>query len=132
MECLFCNIVNRKSPSYKVWEDENFFVFLDIMPINKGHILLVPKSHTEDVFDLSDNLFDKIFQVVRKLAGPLKQATSAKKIGLAIEGLGVSHVHIHIVPIHKGNDLNPERAKKASEMELKKIQKVLLNIFKNL
>jgi histidine triad (HIT) family protein len=132
MECLFCNIASNKIPSFKVWEDEDFFAFLDIAPINPGHILLIPKIHAEDVFVLPEDLFGEIFQIAKKLIEPLKQATSAKRIGLAIEGLGVSHAHIHIVPIHKGNDLNPERAKRASEVELKEMQGILLNSFKNL
>lgn len=132
MKCLFCDIVNSKIPSFKVWENEDFFAFLDIAPINLGHILLIPKAHVEDIFVLSEDIFGEIFQVVKKLAEPLKQATSAKKIGVAIEGLGVSHAHIHLVPIFKGNDLNPERAKKALLAELKKMQKILLNSFKHI
>jgi histidine triad (HIT) family protein len=132
MECLFCDIANNKTRSFKVWENEDFFAFLDIAPINPGHILLIPKIHAEDVFVLPGDLFGEIFQVVKKLAEPLRQATSAKRIGMAIEGLGVPHAHIHLVPIHKGNDLNPERAKRASEAELKEMQKILLNSFKDL
>jgi len=86
----------------------------------------------EDVFVLPEDIFGEIFQVAKKLAEPLKQATLAKRIGVAIEGLGVPHAHIHIVPMHKGNDLNPERAKRASEAELKEMQKILLNSFKDL
>ena len=132
MECLFCNIANNKIPSFKVWENEDFFAFLDIAPINPGHILLIPKIHAEDAFVLPENIFGEIFQIVKKLAEPLKQATSAKRVGVAIEGLGVSHAHIHIVPIHKGNDLNPERAKRASKIELEKMQKILSSSFKDL
>jgi histidine triad (HIT) family protein len=132
MECLFCDIVNNKTHSFKVWENGDFFVFLDIAPINPGHILLIPKIHVEDIFVLPDDLFGRIFKVVKKLSEPLKQVTSAKRIGVAIEGLGVSHAHIHLVPIYKGNELNPERAKRASGIELEKMQKILLNSFKDL
>lgn len=130
MECLFCNITSGKTPSFKVWESEDFLAFLDIMPINPGHVLLVPKNHVEEVFDLPNNLFNEAFQIAKKLAGPLKQTTSAKRVGIAIEGLGVPHVHIHLVPIHKGNDLNPDRAKKTTEKELEEMQKNLQNLLK--
>lgn len=132
MECLFCNIINKKIFSFKVWEDENFFAFLDTAPINPGHVLLVPKNHVEDIFVLPDYLFNEIFKATRKLAEPLKQVTSAKRIGIAIEGFSISHAHIHLVPVYKGNDLNPERARKASEAELDKMQKILSNRFKDL
>lgn len=132
MECLFCNIINGKTPSFKVWENEDFLAFLDIRPINPGHILLVPKNHAKEIFGLPDNLFNEAFQIAKKLAEPLKQTTSAKRIGIAIEGLSVPHLHIHLVPIHKGNDLNPDRAKKTSEKELEEIQKNLIEAFKDL
>lgn len=132
MECLFCDITNRKTPSFRVWENEDFLAFLDIMPINPGHILLVPKKHVEEIFGLPDHLFNEAFQIAKKLAEPLRQTTSAKRIGIAIEGLGVPHVHIHLVPIHKGNDLNPDRAKKTTEKELGEMQKKLIESFKNL
>ncbi len=129
MECLFCSIASGKTFSYKVWENEDFFAFLDIIPINQGHILLIPKNHIEEIFDLPDNLFNGIFLAVKKLAGPLKQITSAKRIGVAIEGLGVSHAHIHLVPIHNAGELNPDRAKKATGIELEEIQKLFSKNF---
>ena len=129
MKCIFCNIISGKSQAYKVWENENFLAFLDIKPINPGHILLIPKTHTEEIFDLPDNIFNEIFQITKKLSTPLKLAISAKRVGIAVEGLGVPHTHMHIVPIHNGNDLNPERAKAASETELIEIQKLLIESF---
>lgn len=100
------------------------------MPINPGHLLIIPKNHMEGIFQLPDALFGEIFQVAKKLSEPLRQATSAKRIGLAIEGLGVPHAHIHLVPIHNGNELNPERAREASESELKKMQESLVEAFR--
>ncbi len=132
MNCLFCEIANKKIASFKVWENEDFLAFLDIAPINPGHVLLIPKKHTKDVFSLSDDVYDKIFQIAKKIVKPLKKATLAKKIGLVVEGFGVPHAHIHLVPTYKGNELNPERAKKASSADLKKMQKILLNSFKHL
>ncbi len=132
MECIFCDIFAGEAPSFKVWENEDFLVFLDIVPINPGHLLLIPKKHVEDIFALPDRLFDEAFRTAKKLAGPLKRATSAKRIGMAIEGLGVPHAHIHLVPINKGNDLNPDRAKAASQKELGDMQNRLVESFKSL
>lgn len=118
MQCLFCEIANNKIPSFKIWENEDFSVFLDITPINPGHLLLVPKKHFEEVYDLPEELYSNLFKIVKVLAERLKEATKAKRIGIAIEGFGVPHAHVHLVPVDSGNELNPERAKKASEFEL--------------
>lgn len=129
MQCLFCDIINNKIPSFKIWENDDFFVFLDIAPINPGHLLLVPKKHFEEVYDLPEYLYGNLFKTVRITAERLKEATKAKRIGVAIEGLGVSHTHVHLVPVNSGNELNPERAKKATESELKEMQKNLSTFF---
>jgi len=130
MDCIFCKIIKNEIPSYKVWENNNFLAFLDLNPINSGHILLIPKKHFNEVFDLYDDLYNEAFQIVKKISKPLRDITKAKKIGIAIEGLGVSHAHIHIVPIYNINELNPERAKKATEKELKEMQNKLSNVLK--
>jgi histidine triad (HIT) family protein len=123
MECLFCNISKGRALSYKVWEDESHFAFLSITPINPGHIILIPKIHVGEIFNLSDNHFVNMFKAAKLLAGPLKQFSEAKRIGIAVEGLGVSHVHLHLVPIHYSGDLILERTTKTTRLELEKIQK---------
>ena len=130
--CLFCKIANNLEPSYTVWEDHDFVAFLDIAPIKFGHILLIPKKHSKNVFDLSAADYSKIFKISKRLSRRLRLATSAKTVGLAIEGLSVPHTHIHLVPINKSNELNPERAKKATESELQEMQKNLLTFFEGL
>lgn len=132
MSCVFCKIIKDEIPTYKVWENNNFLAFLDVNPINPGHILLIPKKHFEEVFDFDNYLYNEVFQIIKKISKPLRNITNAKKIGVAIEGLGVSHAHIHIVPIYNGNELNPERAKKATGNELKEMQNKLVESFKNL
>jgi histidine triad (HIT) family protein len=132
MDCIFCKIIKNEIPCSKVWENENFLVFLDIMPINPGHILIVPKNHNEDIFKLENDLYNEIFQTAKKLSEPLKKVTLAKRIGMVIEGFGVDHSHLHLVPLYKGHELNPERAKKASEEELKQMQLKLLELFKTI
>jgi len=125
-------MVDNQIPCSKVWENEKFLVFLDIVPINPGHILLIPKNHNEDIFKLEDYLYNEIFITAKKLSEPLKKTTDAKRIGMIIEGFGVDHSHIHLVPLYKGHELNPEKAKKASEDELKQMQLKLVEVFKNI
>lgn len=129
--CIFCDIANNITNSYKVWEDKNFFAFLDIAPVNPGHILVIPKIHYEDVYSMPNSLYTDLFIAIKKLSPLLKKATSAKRIGLAVEGFGVAHVHVHLVPVNKGGELNPERARHLPEKELQEMQIILKNAFDN-
>ncbi len=122
MECLFCNFANKEKDCFKVWEDDLFIAFLVIHPINSGHTLIVPKKHFTDVFEMDESTYNKIFDVARFLAPKMKKAFEAPRVGLAIEGFGVEHVHIHLVPVYNGNELNPERAKESSVEELQHSQ----------
>lgn len=119
--CVFCKIVNNELPSYKVWEDQNFLAFLDINPISAGHLLIIPKKHVSYIFDLEDPEYSEIFRQAKFLAKPLQQAVKAKRIGLAIEGFGVDHIHVHLVPVNKVNELDPNRAKTMASQDLERI-----------
>lgn len=125
MRCLFCDIIAEKTEAFKVWEDRNFLLLLDINPINPGHVILITKKHAADVFDLREPLFTKTFQTAKAIAHKLQKVTGAKRIGLAIEGFGVPHVHLHLVPVNKGNELNPLRAKRSSKKSLLIMQRKL-------
>jgi histidine triad (HIT) family protein len=124
-DCIFCKIIKGEIPSYKIYEDEDFFAFLDINPMHPGHTLLLPKEHQGYVFDIDDLLYSKLFKTAKKLSVKLKKVTQAKKIGLAIEGISVDHVHLHLVPVNNGNDLDPCLAKKADQKELEDLAKKL-------
>lgn len=132
MECIFCKIINKEIQSYPVWEDKDFLVFLDIMPINKGHILIIPKKHEDSIYKLEDYLYKESFLVAKKLSESLRKATNAIKIGIAVEGFGVDHAHVHLVPLYGAHELNPERAQKASPEELKEMQQKLVKEFENI
>ena len=129
-DCLFCKIIKGEIPSYKIWEDKNFFAFLDINPINPGHTILVPKKHINYIFDLEEPLYSEIFRTAKKLSEPLKKATGAKRVALAIEGFVIPHTHIHLVPVNKVNDLDPNRAKKTSPEELSKMAEKIKTLVK--
>lgn len=132
MKCIFCDIVAGKISAYKVWENTNFLVFLDINPINPGHILVIPKIHCGDVYDLPDDLYAELFKLIKKIAPAFKKAMQASRTGLIVEGFGVDHTHVHLVPINFGNELNPDRAKPATAEDLGRIQALLVEEFKKI
>jgi len=97
-DCIFCKIVKGEIPCDKVYEDKDFLVFLDINPVNYGHLLVIPKEHYKDIQETPDNLIEKIFILSKKLMRELKEATKADYVTLSIVGLDVLHLHIHLVP----------------------------------
>ena len=116
--CVFCEIVAGRIPSYKVWEDGDFIAFLDIKPIRPGHILLVPKEHHDSVFDLPAPLYARAFETARKLAGPLGKHFHVPRVGIVVEGFGVAHAHVHLVPISEAGQLNPALATETAKEDL--------------
>ena len=116
--CIFCSIVEGKEFAHKVFESEQFLAFLSIHPCNPGHMCLIPKTHVDYVFDLEEPLYSEIFQIAKQLSGPLKSATSAKRIGIAVEGFSVRHVHLHLVPLNNVAELDPHRHIKQNATEL--------------
>lgn len=125
-DCVFCKISNGSIPSAKVWEDDRFFAFLDLRPINDGHTLLVPKNHTDYIFDLPADLYQGLFERGKFIAPHLKMVTGCKRVGLAVEGFGVPHAHLHLVPINHGNELSPENAHPVSDESLKDMQRRII------
>jgi histidine triad (HIT) family protein len=111
-ECIFCDIIEGKSPSHKIWENDDFFAFLTIRPVNEGHTLLIPKKHVDYVFDMEETLYAKIFKAAKELSKPLKEAFAAPRIGLVIEGFYIPHVHLHLVPVYNMAELDPNRGKR--------------------
>jgi histidine triad (HIT) family protein len=116
--CVFCQIIEGVEPAHRVWECDDFLAFLSIHPCNPGHTCLIPKAHVDYVFDLQEPLYSRIFQVAKQLSKPLKAATAAKRIGIAVEGFSVPHVHLHLVPLHDVSELDPHRHIKQTNEEL--------------
>ncbi len=127
IDCIFCKIINGEIPAVKLWEDEKFFIFLDKSPINPGHALVLPKKHTDYVFDLNDKEYTELMLKSKEVAKILKKKLNCKRVGMAVEGFAVPHVHVHLVPENKGNELNPERAK---DMDIKGLNKIAEKITK--
>lgn len=110
-DCIFCKIINKEIPSYKIYEDSDVFAFLDINPVNFGHTLVIPKKHFENISTTPDEITLKMFIVVKKLMQAIKDSTEADFVEISIVGIDVPHFHIHLIPRHK-NDGVPHRPTK--------------------
>lgn len=121
--CIFCKIISGKIPANKVWEDKNHLAFLNIRPIKKGHTLIIPKKHTNYVFDLRDSELSDLVLVAKKVAGVIKlvQKPKSGKVSMLTMGIGVPHVHIHLIPLDSEDDINAKNAYDASPQELSDI-----------
>ncbi|HAN77755.1 MAG TPA: HIT family protein [Bacteroidales bacterium] len=126
MATIFTKIIHGEIPSYKIAENEEFYAFLDIFPIAKGHTLVVPKAEIDYIFDLDEAMLGRMMVFAKQVAKALKIAVPCKKIGIAVIGLEVNHAHIHLVPVNEIGDLNFEKTKlKLAEDEFKTIQEAV-------
>lgn len=105
MASIFTKIVNGEIPAWKVAEDENFFAFLDIFPVAKGHTLVIPKKEVDYLFDLDDETYSGLQLFAKKVALGIQKAIPCKKVGVMVLGLEVPHAHIHLVPMQSEADL---------------------------
>ena len=116
--CIFCRIVEGVELAHRVWETRDFLAFLTRSPCNPGHTLLIPKTHVDYLFDLEEPLYSAMFQTAKQLSAPIQRATDAKRIGVAVEGFSVPHVHLHLVPLYNVSELDPHRHIEQSQQEL--------------
>lgn len=103
---IFSKIMAGDIPCYKVAEDDRFFAFLDINPLNWGHTLVVPRQETDYIFDLDDDTLAAMSLFAKRVAKAIKAAIPCRKVGVAVLGLEVPHAHIHLVPLQKEGDLD--------------------------
>lgn len=106
---IFTRIINGEIPSYKVAENDKFYAFLDINPLQKGHTLVVPKlsePEADYIFDLDDDILSEMLVFSKQIAQGIKAATHCKRVGVAVIGLEVPHVHMHLIPINKEGDMS--------------------------
>lgn len=132
MGSIFTNIINGEIPCYKVAEDDNFIAFLDINPNAKGHTLCVPKEEIDKIFDLSEDSYLKLMKFSRKVAIALEKVVPCKRIGMAVIGLEVPHVHVHLIPLNEMKEMTfaHKVAMKPEEFSTlsAEIQKVFLDL----
>lgn len=126
MATIFTKIINREIPGHIVAEDERFIAFLDINPLVTGHVLVVPKTEIDYIFDLPDEELSGIYLFAKKVAKGIEAAVPCKRVGIAVIGLEVPHVHIHLVPLNSMNDINFTKPKlNLSHSELDKTAKAI-------
>jgi histidine triad (HIT) family protein len=111
MSSIFSKIAAGEIPCYKVAEDENYLAFLDIFPLVKGHVLVIPKKEVDYLFDLDKESYDGLMEFVRKVALAAGKAIPCKRVGIAVLGLEVPHAHIHLIPLNSERDIDFSRPK---------------------
>lgn len=124
---IFSKIIAGEIPSYKIAADEKFYAFLDIFPLVKGHVLVVPKNETDKFFDLSADYLKDILVFAKPIAQAIEKAFDCNRCGISVVGLEVPHAHLHLVPINAADDLNFTRGKLSlSKEELQEVQQKIL------
>ncbi len=108
---LFSKIIAGEIPSYKIAEDEKFFAFLDIFPLVHGHVLVIPKTEVDKLFDLGDEYLSAMLTFARPIAKAIEKTFACNRCGISVVGLEVPHAHMHLVPINSSDDLNFTRGK---------------------
>ncbi|WP_462249034.1 HIT family protein [Ferruginibacter sp.] len=125
---IFSKIIAGQIPCYKIAEDEKFFAFLDIEPLVKGHVLVVPKLEVDKLFDVPDDYLAGMLVFAKPIAHAIEKAFNCNRCGISVVGLEVPHAHLHLVPINTANDLNFTKGKtKTTEEELKVVQEKILS-----
>ncbi len=123
---IFSKIIAGQIPSYKIAENELFFAFLDIAPMAKGHVLVVPKIETDKLFDLPDDYLSGMLLFARPIAHAIEKSFDCDRCGLSVIGLEVPHAHLHLVPINSAQDVNFTNKKlKLSAEEFVQIQQTI-------
>jgi len=125
VDCIFCKIAKGEIQSHKVYEDKDFFAFLDINPFTKGHTLVVPKKHAKWVWDLNEKDYSNLMSVAKRIAKAMQRRFNTEWIVEGIAGINVSHAHVHIIPRQIGDGLGAFPNKildpKPSDQEMKDI-----------
>ena len=120
-DTVFDRIVRGEAPAHRVWEDDAFLAFLDTRPSRPGHVLLIPKEVPDgggDVFALPPDVYAALWERARRLAGPIRDAMGARRVGAVVEGFGVAHAHVHLIPLDRIGDLGPQAEEPVSHGEL--------------
>ena len=130
MDCLFCKIIKKEIPSAVIFEDNDTMAFLDIAPVNKGHVLIVPKVHSDDFISTEDEVIDKVFRTAKKISNAIVKATGAHGVNISVNngaaaGQVIFHLHAHIIPRFEEDGLKPWPKVSYSENEMKEFAEMI-------
>jgi len=121
MASIFTRIINREIPGHIVAEDDRFIAILDVNPNTEGHTLCIPKEEINKLFDMDEEHYLSLMAFSRKVAKALEKAVPCKRIGVAVVGLEVPHVHVHLIPLHDMDDMRFQRKVKLSDDDFKRL-----------
>lgn len=127
MSTIFTKIINGEIPSYKVAETADFFAFLDINPNAKGHTLVVPKKEVNKLFDLDEETYQGLMNFSRRIAKAMAKVIPCDRIGMAVIGLEVPHVHVHLIPLEAMEDIQFVKKVKLEDEEFKALASSIAN-----
>ncbi|MEK0423841.1 MAG: hypothetical protein RLZ95_1751 [Bacteroidota bacterium] len=125
---IFSKIINGEIPSYKIAETENFYAFLDISPLQKGHTLVVPKVEVDKIFDVPDTYLNELMQFAKPIAKAIEASFPCNRVSMVTVGLEVPHAHVHLIPINGANDINFSNPKlQLATEEFQQIQALIVS-----
>jgi histidine triad (HIT) family protein len=127
MSSIFTKIVNGEIPAYKIAEDDNYLAFLDVNPNTKGHTLCITKQEINKIFDMEEDHYLGLMRFARKVAKAVEKTVPCKRIGVAVVGLEVPHVHVHLIPLHDMDDMRFQRKVALTQEQFEDLAKAIQN-----
>lgn len=126
MASIFSKIVSGEISCHRIAENDEFLAFLDVMPLAKGHTLVIPKSETDYIFDIDDQTYARLWVFAKNVARQIESKIPCRKVGISVIGLEVPHAHIHLIPLHNVEDMNFSRPKlQVTQEELSNLASLL-------